>query len=261
MGTITRIEDKLGEWVENPFRDPKDLDPLVIETAIKKTARKHLRDLLGRTVIPNDFRVIIDGETYGNFEPFWGEFKKTIQESVEEWIKENGFDSLGPLVIRFEAGWTGGRSIQVEADFNENQGAIAECGWQMAEYKKDNIKNEREYLIELKMHKTEEKIMDTPRGKIIGELVHQGTGERFRVSTEDLFIGRDEGCTIVIPDPMVSRVHAGITVEHGKGVLEDLGSRGGTRVNLEKISRKVLTNGDRISIGEAELVYLGPTFD
>ena len=55
--------------------------------------------------------------------------------------------------------------------------------------------------------------------------------------------------------PYVSGVHAVISRGNRCLVLEDLGGRNGTRVNRTTVSRKVLSDGDRIDIGRAELVF------
>ena len=43
--------------------------------------------------------------------------------------------------------------------------------------------------------------------------------------------------------------------ENGCLVLEDLGGNNGTRVNRIALGRKVLSDGDRIHNGRAELVF------
>ena len=58
-----------------------------------------------------------------------------------------------------------------------------------------------------------------------------------------------------IEKPYVSGVNAVICGENGCLVLEDLGGRNGTRVNRIAVGRKVLSDGDRIHIGRAELVF------
>ena len=72
-------------------------------------------------------------------------------------------------------------------------------------------------------------------------------------------IGRSADNVIVIPVAEASRNHATIQRQTGnRCVLTDLRSRNGTNVNGRRIEEKVLTNGDRITIGTCELVYHGP---
>ena len=93
------------------------------------------------------------------------------------------------------------------------------------------------------------------RNLTCGVLVRQDNGQRFRIRDEVIVIGRNYDCDIQIEMPYVSRVHAVICRENGTLVLEDLGGRNGTRVNRVAVSRKVLSDGDRIHIGRAELVF------
>jgi len=72
---------------------------------------------------------------------------------------------------------------------------------------------------------------------------------------ETLF-GRDDDAAIWIDDAGVSRRHARIVVDGGRATLEDLGSKNGTFVNGTRVARPVrLTDGDRIQVGRATLVF------
>ena len=64
-------------------------------------------------------------------------------------------------------------------------------------------------------------------------------------------LGRLASNSIVVPDDFVSSEHAKITLEENQWWLEDRGSRNGTRLNDEAISRRsILTDGDVIGIGQ-----------
>src|SRR5215468_1275580 len=54
------------------------------------------------------------------------------------------------------------------------------------------------------------------------------------VTPGEITIGRDEGCTIRIDDPSVSRRHAVLRVDHGM-TIEDLDSASGTWVGNGKL--------------------------
>ena len=72
-------------------------------------------------------------------------------------------------------------------------------------------------------------------------------------------LGRDERCLVRSRSVRVSRHHARITVEAGRAVLEDLGSRNGTSVGGRRIDGPVeLALGDTIEVGPEEIVFLGP---
>ncbi len=80
-------------------------------------------------------------------------------------------------------------------------------------------------------------------------------GFRFRVKPEQkAYMGRDADNDVVLDDPGTSRRHARIEFKEGKYVLTDLGSANGTLVNGQRVVEQALDNGDRIKIGQDELV-------
>ena len=78
-------------------------------------------------------------------------------------------------------------------------------------------------------------------------------------------IGRSRACIVQIAETTVSRQHAIFVVEPGKVRLRDLGSSNGTFVNGQRVDGEIpLADGDRVVVGEAELVLrmlapLGPS--
>ncbi|HEV2105975.1 MAG TPA: FHA domain-containing protein, partial [Candidatus Eisenbacteria bacterium] len=90
-------------------------------------------------------------------------------------------------------------------------------------------------------------------------LVHDGDeddGVWYEVFSLPLTLGGAAGNDVVFADGQVSRNHA-VLERRGRIVeLADLNSENGTFVNGERISRRVLADGDRISLGPAvHLVY------
>lgn len=74
-------------------------------------------------------------------------------------------------------------------------------------------------------------------------------GQRFAVDP-DVTIGRDPAVEIVLDDLDVSRRHAKLTRgDRSAYVLEDLGSRNGTRVNGVPVKKRALAFGDKIQLG------------
>ncbi|HVF30104.1 MAG TPA: GGDEF domain-containing protein [Pyrinomonadaceae bacterium] len=72
---------------------------------------------------------------------------------------------------------------------------------------------------------------------------------------EEVILGRALEADVRVNDTKVSRRHAKINkVVNGSGeaeyVLTDFGSRNGILVNGERVSREILQNGDKITIGE-----------
>ena len=79
----------------------------------------------------------------------------------------------------------------------------------------------------------------------------------YSLNDEKITIGRSKSCTISIGDQYLSRQHAEISRVDGQWFVEDSGSANGTLLNGERLrERKLLQPGDRITIGDNEIVVM-----
>lgn len=246
MGIITKIEDKLGDIVEKPFKGKKSFEPLIIEVTIKRRLEAKKENILGKIAIPHCISVILDESLYNDFKPFFEYFRDTLVKSLSEWIKENGYEMLQDLDMQFKKGDLDERKFDVYVSF-----------------KKAVETSPKGYSLD--PHTRVPPLAKAGEGALPGEdesvkaiggvLINSKTDERFEILQGETIIGRDEDCDVTINDPTVSRIHAFILSWNGKVILEDLGSTCGTRVNHENISKRVLAGGDRIIIGQVELRF------
>jgi hypothetical protein len=71
-------------------------------------------------------------------------------------------------------------------------------------------------------------------------------------------IGRTSDCQLSLDDPLVSRRHAVLTVQHDGVFVEDLGSRNGVFLNGTRVEGRCRVNdGDAVRIGTQELYLSG----
>ena len=75
-------------------------------------------------------------------------------------------------------------------------------------------------------------------------------GLEFPITTRTATLGSEEGQTVVVSHPKVSRKHAVLTLEGGHFVLRDC-SRHGTSVNGAQVQEAVLHSGDLIRLGDS----------
>lgn len=68
-------------------------------------------------------------------------------------------------------------------------------------------------------------------------------------------IGRGETAQVQIADAHASREHCKVFEQAGTWVVADLNSRNGFKVNGVQTTRKNLSNGDKIAIGETVIVF------
>lgn len=81
-------------------------------------------------------------------------------------------------------------------------------------------------------------------------------GTRFELASRPLSVGRDPSRDIQIVDPKVSRKHAVVVPEAGDYLVRPAKSLNGLFVNGVAVEVEMkLADGDRISLGETELIY------
>jgi serine phosphatase RsbU (regulator of sigma subunit) len=84
----------------------------------------------------------------------------------------------------------------------------------------------------------------------------KGDGSTFPLGRKAIRIGRASTNDIVLPDQFTSSCHAIITAMEAGYTLEDQGSKNGTFLNGRRITGGVvLAKGDRIHIGETDIVF------
>jgi hypothetical protein len=68
-------------------------------------------------------------------------------------------------------------------------------------------------------------------------------------------VGRASDNDVIVDDPMVSRHHCQLKLEHGAYSFTDLGSRNGSTVNGQPVSTVALGPGDVIRVGDTEIEF------
>ncbi len=81
-------------------------------------------------------------------------------------------------------------------------------------------------------------------------------GREFPLVKDLTVMGRQSSCDVPIIDNMSSRAHCQVRRDGRSYSLVDLGSRNGTQLNGKKIGERLLTFGDRIRVGEVELLFV-----
>ena len=248
MGRITKIEEKLAQLVEKPFRDKHAFDPLSIEITIKRLIEGQKKNILGKIVVPNSFSIVINERVYDEYELFFDSFRNSLKQSLHEWIHEKGYEVVNDMTFQFKKGSSGNITFDVFAYYSNDKNHYSSSSNTPPPFNPSSSLQEKE--CEEGLSGAQEKLKG-----LVGELTNTRTGEVFDIFKEEIIIGRSLDCDVMIEDLTVSEIHAYMYSKQGKMILEDLGSKNGTRVNYEKVSKKVLTDEDRIIVGSTELIF------
>ncbi len=85
-------------------------------------------------------------------------------------------------------------------------------------------------------------------------LAGQNVGEMYKVSSEQITLGRGGGADVRLVDEGISRFHCRIALDGEDLWVEDLQSRNGTFLNGERITRSKLGDGDKIQLGRTTVL-------
>ncbi len=84
-------------------------------------------------------------------------------------------------------------------------------------------------------------------------LLENGQGNLIRLTLPCL-IGRSPKADLHLADPTISNLHSRLAIEAENCVIHDLGSTNGTWINQKRIEKAQLRPGDRISLGQYDLL-------
>lgn len=100
-----------------------------------------------------------------------------------------------------------------------------------------------------------------PKAKQVAFLVNEESGEAVSLYYWETSVGRSPSCDVVLNYPTVSRFHGVISRRKNSWVIFDTDSKTGILLNGHAIKKKEkLSNGDRVSFGEATYVFTTPDF-
>ncbi len=88
---------------------------------------------------------------------------------------------------------------------------------------------------------------------IVLRLASHGALRHHAVERGTLTIGRGPSCDLILEDPTVSERHAGLTVDAGGAVVEDLASLNGTFLDERRIHVAEIGNGGLLRLGRTEI--------
>jgi hypothetical protein len=104
---------------------------------------------------------------------------------------------------------------------------------------------------------TAERTFMIPLAALIADPSDGGVQAEYRLGAQNV-IGRSNDAQIQLSGPGVSRRHALVSIGPSGFTIRDLKSQNGTLVNGERITEVLLTDGDRVQIGEVQLTFLAP---
>ena len=234
MGVLQRFERRLGGLVEGAFAKVFGgvVQPVEVAARLQREADDKKAIVgHGRVLVPNEYVVQLGESDYDRLSEYDAALRRELSAMVGEHAVEQGWSFVGPVDVRLE------RRDELDVGVFRVHSAV------VAPDEASRRPRSRNGTAE---HGLPHLLLQA------GDQAAERTVPLNQPVTR---IGRGVDAEVRLPDTGVSRLHAEVRLEDGSATVVDLGSTNGTTVNGRKVTTSTLTDGDRIGLGPATLVY------
>lgn len=247
MGILSRVESFLERFLEAPAgRLGASIQPVSLAKRIERAmdTNKIYRDI--GVIVPNHYDLHLHP---GDFAAF-ASYRSSLEDDLAHGVLARARHERYSLVAR--------PKVQIIADDATRRGEIRVAA---------NVIDERGERLPDAMPmpaNSDTMVYNQPEGRDAPEsarrayLLVSTRGSRavqFDLGGALIGIGRASDNDVIVDDPMVSRHHCQLKLQHGAYGFTDLGSRNGSTVNGQPVSQIALGPGDVIRIGDTEIEF------
>jgi hypothetical protein len=250
MSVLRSIEAKIEGLVEGVFGRAfrTHVQPVELARKLAKEMDEHRAVSVSRVYVPNEYSVYLSPRDREQFSSYEGSLIGELQEYLAEHARRESYALLTPprVQMRTDDDLAIGEFGIATRTAQPEDGAAApppqvEAGATMIYRSRAHVETQAATPEELGVER---------------ELVTLTIGdEQHTIDSRRVVLGRSRECDVRVDDPNVSRRHAEVRQEDATYWLVDLDSTNGTQLNGRKITRAKLSDGDRIRLGDTQVVF------
>ena len=258
MSVLRTIEQKIEGLFEGMFGRAfrTHVQPVELARKLAKEMDEHRTISVSRVYVPNEYSVYLSSTDREQFTGYEGSLVGELQDYLVEHARRESYATLTtPKVLMktdddLSIGEFGiaTRMVQPEGrgvPLRDEPAGQVEPGATMIYKAKAPQPTEAASPVELGVEQGVERERFTLTMN----------GKAYVLEERRAVLGRSKECDVQVPDANVSRRHAELREEGGSWWLVDLDSTNGTELNGKRVQRAKLADGDRIGLGELELVF------
>ena len=246
MGILSRVEAFLERFLEAPAgRLGASIQPVSLAKRIERAmdTNKTYRDV--GVIVPNQYDLHLNPSDYAAFASYRGSLEDDLAHGILARARHERYTLVArPRVRILSDDETRRGEIRVAANVVDDRG--------------DRVPEAEP------MPATSDTMVfarpggDAPESARRAYLLVSTRGSRavqFDLGGPLIGIGRASDNDVILDDPMVSRHHCQLMLQHGAYGFTDLGSRNGSTVNGQPVSQIALGPGDIIRIGDTQIEF------
>lgn len=248
MGILSRVEAFLERFLEAPAgRLGASIQPVSLAKRIERAmdTNKTYRDT--GVIVPNQYDLHLHPADFAAFASYRGSLEDDLAHGVLARARHERYTLVArPRVQIIPDEETRRGEIRVAANVVDDRGARALRDADPMPASPDTMVFARPAA---------ESAPDSARRAYLLVSTRGSRAVQFDLGGPLIGIGRASDNDVIVDDPMVSRHHCQLKLQHGAYGFTDLGSRNGSTVNGQQVSQIALGPGDLIRIGDTEIEF------
>jgi hypothetical protein len=249
MGIVSRVESFLERLFEAPAgRLGARIQPVSLAKRIERAmdTTKTYSDV--GVIVPNQYDLHLNPVDYAAFESYRGSLEDDLAHGVMARARRERYTLVARPRVRILAD-NGTRRGEVRVAAN----VVDDAGARMREA--EPMRRPSSDTMVFRQPHDAAAAPDSARRAFLLVSTRGGRPVQFDLGGPLISIGRASDNDVIVDDPMVSRHHCQLKLQHGAYGFADLGSRNGSRVNGQQVSEIALGPGDVIQIGDTEIEF------
>jgi FHA domain-containing protein len=248
MGLLSRLEAFFERLFEAPAgRLGATLQPVSLEKRIERAmdTNKSFHD--DGVIVPNHYDLHLNPADFAGFESYKGSLEDDLAHRVLNRARHERYSLVARPRVRIVSDpGVPRRDVRVAANVVDEEGRRAR--------EDEPLPASSDTMVFARQGHEVAPPDSAQRAYLL--VVSEGAPPvQFDLGGPLISIGRASDNDVILDDPLVSRHHCQLKLQHGAYGLADLGSRNGSWVNGQQVSEVALGPGDRIRIGSTEIEF------
>ena len=246
---LRTIEQKIEALVEGVFGRAfkSSVQPVELARKLTKEMDDHRTVSVSRVYVPNEYTVYLSTPDREQFDAYEASLKLELQEYLAQHARRESYVMLSPPVVLMTT---------------DDDLAVGEFGIATRMIQQRSARDAEP----APAPQPAQTMVYRPTGpeppgsdaavEVARETVALVDGQtRHEVTKPVTVLGRSATCDVRLSDPNVSRRHAELRQQGTSYWVIDLDSTNGVEVNGARVERAKLDHGDKVTVGETELVF------
>jgi Protein of unknown function (DUF3662)/FHA domain len=247
MGILSRVEAFFERFLEAPAgRLGASIQPVSLAKRIERAMDTNKTYGEAGVIVPNHYDLHLHPADYAAFESYRVSLEEDLAHGVIARARHERYSLVArPRVSILADEATRRGEIRVAANVVDERGGRVEEAQRMPA-SADTMVYARQ---------GGEAAPDSARRAYLLVSTRGSRPVQFDLGGALIGVGRASDNDVIVDDPMVSRHHCQLKLQHGAYGFTDLGSRNGSSVNGQPVTQIALGPGDVIRIGDTEIEF------